>query len=558
MSIRSLSLSTKTVLLTVTGLVLLTVAVQVVVQKMLLDYATANAFERQETNVKVALDVIGQYGKGLREKDGKLFMGYQVLNGFSEPVDRVKKLVGGSATLYLGDTAIASTVKEADGSRAVSGKLADPVVLNAVLKEGQPYRSEAQLEGETHIAAYEPMKDKDGKVLGMLYVGFPKADFFAHVRDIQQVIVGVSVGIWLLVAAGCWLVARRMFRPLILLRRAMEAISHGSLDTEVPHSDRADEIGHMARALDVFKTNAAERRQLADRRKADEERAAEEKRGLLEQMAQRLEARVGGVAETMSDQVNNLRGIAETMAAVAEETGRQSTAVAAASEETTTNIHTVASATEELSASIGEINRQIEQSSAIAGRAVEQARFTDSRIGGLAEAVGRIGSVLDLIRTIAGQTNLLALNATIEAARAGEAGKGFAVVASEVKVLATQTAKATEDISQQIVAVQSATGETIGSLKAITTIIEEMSQISASIASAIEQQGAATQEISRSVHQAAQGTEEVTSNIGGVNRAAGETGQSAAQVLGMVTVLKEQSQLLHDEMAGFLGSIRAA
>ena len=222
---------------------------------------------------------------------------------------------------------------------------------------------------------------------------------------------------------------------------------------------------------------------------------------------------------------------AEAMTSTAEEASRQSTAVAAASEQASTNVQTVAAASEELSASIVEISRQVAQSASIAGRAVDEAAATNKSVQGLAEAAQKIGDVVKLINDIAGQTNLLALNATIEAARAGEAGKGFAVVASEVKSLANQTAKATEDIASQVDAIQSATNTPSRRSRASAKTIGEINEIATTIASAVEEQGAATKEISRNVQQAAPGTNDVSSNIAGVTQAAGETGQSAGQVL---------------------------
>jgi methyl-accepting chemotaxis protein len=268
------------------------------------------------------------------------------------------------------------------------------------------------------------------------------------------------------------------------------------------------------------------------------------------QMANRVKDVVGIVASAASE----MEASAQSMSATAEETNRQSTAVAAASEQAATNVQTVASAAEELSASIREIQQQMTNSARIAQQAVEQVDRTDTTVTGLVQAADKIGEVVNLISDIASQTNLLALNATIEAARAGEAGKGFAVVASEVKNLANQTAKATEEIGQQIAAMQTATGESVQAIRGIGETIKQISEVTTTVASAVEEQGAATQEISRNVQQAAAGTQEVSSNITGVSQAATQTGTAAGQVLNAARELAQQGQQLNTEIDGFLRS----
>ena len=269
----------------------------------------------------------------------------------------------------------------------------------------------------------------------------------------------------------------------------------------------------------------------------------------------RIANRVKDVVEVVASASTEIESNAQLMSATAEQTSRQSSAVAAASEEATSNVQTVASAAEEMSSSIDEISRQVAQSAEIAGSAVEEANKTNATIQGLAEAAQKIGEVVDLINDIAGQTNLLALNATIEAARAGEAGKGFAVVASEVKSLATQTAKATEEIANQIGAMQSVTSESVEAIKGIGTTIERINEIATTIASAVEEQGAATQEIARNVQQAAQGTQEVSSNISEVTKGVSETGQASGQVLEAASGLSKQADELKTEIDAFIESL---
>ncbi len=275
------------------------------------------------------------------------------------------------------------------------------------------------------------------------------------------------------------------------------------------------------------------------------------------ELANNFETNVSAVVEAVSSASTEMQATAESMSTTAEETTRQASAVAAASEEAAANVQTVAAAAEQLSNSINEISRQVAESTKISATAVEEARRTNTEVEGLAEAAQKIGEVVDLINDIASQTNLLALNATIEAARAGEAGKGFAVVASEVKSLANQTAQATEEISQQIGNIQSATTTAVTAIKGIDEIISKISEVTTSIASAVEQQGAATNEIAQNVQQASSGTQEVSSNIGGVNQAASETGNAAGQVLEAASGLSRDSEILKQAVQSFLQEVRA-
>jgi methyl-accepting chemotaxis protein len=321
-------------------------------------------------------------------------------------------------------------------------------------------------------------------------------------------------------------------------------------------ADRPDEFGPVGKALNVLAEFLARGKRLA----ATEAQQAQE----LER-AQRLEVTtnsfsddIATIIRVLATSSTELETTAQAMTASAEETSRQSAAVASASAQASQNVQTVATASEELGASISEIGRQAAQSANIAGRAVEEADRTDDVVRSLSDAAMRISEVVNLINDIAGQTNLLALNATIEAARAGDAGKGFAVVASEVKNLANQTAKATEEISQQILSVQGVTESAVGAIEEIRRTIQEMSDIATTIASAVEEQNAATGEIGLNVQQAAAGTNEVSTNIEGVSRAAEETGASSAQVLQASSDLNQQAESLRGEIERFIDEIKAA
>ena len=371
----------------------------------------------------------------------------------------------------------------------------------------------------------------------------------------------VSAGIVLTVAvvalALMLLVARRVLRPFEQLTGAVQVLSQGKLDVEVPGLGRGDELGEMAHAVQVFKDNAVERRHLEAAQAAEREKQLVRAQR-LEELAGAFDGEVAAVLAALGGSAGEMQQASQAMSATAEETSRQATAVAAASEQATSNVQTVASAAEELSSSIREIARQMGASSAIARDATGEAEKAQATVRGLAAAAEKIGEVVELINAIAGQTNLLALNATIEAARAGDAGKGFAVVAGEVKSLANQTAKATEEIAAQIDAVRSEINGTVGAIEGIVATIGKINEISASIAAAVEEQDAATQEIARNVEQAAQGTQQVSGTIAGVTSAADETGSAANQVLQVARTMAERSEDMRVAVGGFLASVRAA
>ena len=376
--------------------------------------------------------------------------------------------------------------------------------------------------------------------------------------DNASVLLSILGIIIVIVGILSFLVARSVTGPIARLGESMEELAGGNTDIHVHGQDLTNEIGGMARLVQVFKENAIEKSRLEAAQAEAQEQAEAEKRRLMAKTADDFEASIGTVVDGVSLASGTMQSSAESMTAIADQTSEQTSSVAAAANRASTNVQTVASAAEELSASIGEIGRQVAQSSEIAQRAVRDAKHTNDEIRGLAEAASKIGEVVAMITDIADQTNLLALNATIEAARAGDAGKGFAVVASEVKNLANQTGKATDEIGAQIGAVQNATRDAVAAIEGIGKTIGEINGIAAAIAAAVEEQAAATQEIARNVEQAAADTSEVSSTVTTVTEAAGETGRTAGQVRDVAHDLAEKSETLRSEVSRILTQIRAA
>jgi methyl-accepting chemotaxis protein len=366
-------------------------------------------------------------------------------------------------------------------------------------------------------------------------------------------IVGILAGSLL-----AWLIGRSITVPIAAMTAAMGKLASGNTGTEIPARGRGDEIGAMARSVQVFKDKMIEADRLREEQELLKRDAEAEKKATLIKMADDFEASIKGVVDAVSSASTELQSSARTMSATADQTNQQAAAVATASEEASSNVQTLASATEQLSGSVAEIGRQVVESSKICSDAVSEASQTRQSVQEMADAAQKIGAVVTLINDIASQTNLLALNATIEAARAGDAGKGFAVVASEVKSLATQTSKATEEIGAQIGMVQAASAASVKAIEAIAATIGRVNDIATAIASAVEQQGAATKEIARNVQQAAAGTNEVSANIGGVSQAASETGSAATQLLGASGELSQQSEALRGQVESFLATVRAA
>ncbi len=372
----------------------------------------------------------------------------------------------------------------------------------------------------------------------------------------KMVVIALGLAIVLGLVAGFYLI-RDVTAGIASIVSPMKALGEGDLTADVPHQGEKTEIGAMADTLQVFK-QALISKKAADEAASLEADAKIQRGQRVDSITRDFEKLIGELVGSLSSSSTELEAAANTLTTTAENTGKTSGGAAATSQEVSSNVQSVAVATEEITSSVGEIGRQVQESSRIAGEAVRQAQKTDTSITELSQAAARIGDVVKLITAVAEQTNLLALNATIEAARAGDAGRGFAVVASEVKALAAQTAKATDEISAQVAGMQTATQESVSSIKEIGKTITLISEISSTIAAAVEEQGAATQEISRNVQQAASLSGDVATSIKDVSRGAGETGAASGQVLSAAQMLSTDSARLKIEVEKFLTNVRAA
>jgi methyl-accepting chemotaxis protein len=466
------------------------------------------------------------------------------------------------ATSYDGVQLVSGDPKQVGTNRM--DVLTNGRFLNRELMEGVKAKGEMLL-------SFEYMKPNEEKLIRKIgyAVAVPGWDMFlgsgAYLDDLdaklRPVVLALGLATLLIGAisgTAAWLIGRSISRPLRQLGACMHALAEGELGEEIPGVGRGDEVGAMAATVQIFKDNAVRVRELEKSEADTRAGAANERRTVMENIANDFERSVNGIVRSVSMAAAGMQSTAESMTATASDASAHAATVGAASESASNNVETVAAAAEELSSSVAEISRQVARSSEIATKAVGDAELTNATVKALSTGAEKIGEVVKLIHSIAAQTNLLALNATIEAARAGESGRGFAVVASEVKALANQTAKATEEISAQVAAMQSSTGDAVTAINGITETIAQMSEITVSISTAMEQQGDATREIARNIQSVAAGSTEISTHIGGVTTSATATGKAASEVLANARELDQQSGMLRSAVGGFLAKIRAA
>ncbi|MCV0415489.1 MAG: cache domain-containing protein [Brevundimonas sp.] len=559
MMFRSLSLANKTALMVVASVGTVALALMIVAGWMMARDARLMAAERQDANMRVAWDVLGDYGSEFSARDGRLYVGSTPLNGLVEPVDRIKTLVGGTATVFQGDTRITTNVKKDDGSRAVGTKLKPGPVYDAVLRDGRAYRGRADILGKPYFVAYDPIKDASGAVVGVLYVGIPEADFMATVNQTMMALFGVGAVVSLVVLAACLYLSRRMFAPLGELRRRMEALQQGRLEISVPWAGRSDDIGQIARAVASFRDAAvkrvemeAEAEALRETAKANRIAAEQERHRIAEedavvvaalgeglaclargdlthrirvdfvarsrQLKDDYNAAMDALGQTMGDIVDLVKamraGTAEVTTAT-DDLSRRTERQAASLEQT-------AAALDQITVTVKKTAEGAQSAAAITAEARSGAEAREQIIAETTAAMseiettsGRIGEIIGVIDEIAFQTNLLALNAGVEAARAGEAGRGFAVVASEVRALAQRSAEAAREIKTLIGASSASVGEgarlvarTGGALTALIGQVAQINSLAAEIAASAREQAVGLAEINTAVNHMDQTTQQ--------------------------------------------------
>jgi methyl-accepting chemotaxis protein len=377
---------------------------------------------------------------------------------------------------------------------------------------------------------------------------------YSSAVQLMMIILGFAA---LLGIGAAIVMVRDIARGIGSILKPMGDLTDGKLTAEIPHKGETTEIGRIASALQIFKDALIAKKASDEATSADSavKAARAEKIG---NATREFESMIGELVGSLASASTELEASAGTLTKTSETTMSLSSSAASASHTVTENIQAVAAATEEITSTVNEIGRQVHESKKIAATAVNQAQKTDESIAKMTQVSSRIHDVVKLITEVAEQTNLLALNATIEAARAGEAGRGFAVVAAEVKALATQTAKATEEISTQIADMETATSDTVSAIREVSTTITLISEVSSAIAAAVEQQGAATQEIARNVQQSAQLSTQVSSDVSEVTRGSGETSSASSQVLSAAQSLARESDHLKNEVEKFLNTVRAA
>ncbi len=568
-AVKNIKLTTKTMVLTIALIIVAAAACAAAAVFAIQAEIRNQVVERQSASLRIAADIFAsQHPQVQVARKGALVerITVDVIPEFTDHamIDRIGDLTGETATVFVWDNESrdfwrrTTNIKKDDGSRAIGTPLGQKGAVYPVLTKGQTFRGEAVILGKAYYTIYEPIFSSDGSVIGILYAGVLKSNINA-VLDALTTKLAITAAVTILVTALIAFFAfSRLLRPLPRLAGLMNRLAREDTNVEVDYQGQGDEVGDMARAVQVFKENALEKRRLEQERKQQEERAAAEKRAAMTSLAGEFEESVAGKVSSVLDAAAHIDDSTKQVRKLAGETSDKSTQVSTAAEGASGNVDSVAAAAEQMSASISEIARRASESAKVAADAVQQADSTNETVLSLDTAAQKIGDVVKLINEIAEQTNLLALNATIEAARAGDAGKGFAVVAGEVKALASQTTKATEEISEQINAMQQATTQAVSAIADIRGVIGQVNESTTAIASAVEEQNAATQEIGRNVESAANDTSKVSSTITEVRAASEQTMSAVQQAVAAIEGLNGDANDLKQQVGAFLEKVRSS
>jgi methyl-accepting chemotaxis protein len=555
-------------LLTIAAVVVATASLMFVVHYELTDDAKQKAIESQQLSLRVGAELLRTTHPttDIAWADShvqKIVMDTIPADKDFTLVETITRMADDPVTLFTFDAEkrdflrTSTTVKDANGVRAVGTWLGQKSPAYEAVMAGKAYNGAAEILGTQYFTVYFPIVDKSSNVIGILFAGTKQSIAYELAAVLEKrILLAAGVLLPLMAIAGFFL-SRWFMSPIPLLAGVMDRLAHNDAKAEIPFTDYKNEIGEMARAVAIFRENTLERAKLEAEREREVDRTMA-RQDALETLIEDFKQETSETIAALSVMAADLDRTASGLQGIASGTNDKAQVVATASDQASANVGTVAAAAEQLSASISEIGNQISVALSNVNDTSSMTITTNERMSELLASAQEIGQVVTLIREIAGQTNLLALNATIEAARAGEAGRGFAVVATEVKTLATRTAQATESISKQVASIQIATDEAVRAISEIADRVSHVNGITTQIAAAVTEQGSATSEINASVHHAASDTRHVSETIAGVTEAASATFNSARQVLETSANVSAQTKALGARIERFLANVAAA